>query len=213
MIRVAIADDHTVVRQGLKHMIESDPELTLVGQAVDGLEVMALVRQTEMDVLILDVSMPGRSGIELLSMIKSERAKLPVLILSMHHEDQFAVRAIKAGALGYLTKGCETAEMIHAIKKISTGSPYITSAVAERLALEVGTLHSGDQLHKTLSDREFQIFKLLVDGLSVAGIAQSLCISNKTVSTYKTRILQKMNFSSTSDLIHYAIDHGLSNRR
>lgn len=209
MIRVAIADDHMVVRQGLKQILNESAGFQLIGEAANGHEVMNLVREHEIDVLILDLSMPGRNGIELIARVKSEKPKLPVLVLSMHNEEQYAVRAIKAGAAGYLTKGSVSDELIAAVRKVSRGGPFITPSVAERLALELNEATTVD-CHKLLSDREYQIFEWLVDGKSVAEIAAELCISSKTVSTYKVRVLQKMQMSSTAALIHYAIEHHLS---
>ncbi|MBN9422168.1 MAG: DNA-binding response regulator [Candidatus Accumulibacter sp. 66-26] len=212
MIRVAIADDHTVVRQGLRHILETDPELKLVGEAANGHDTLKMVREKNIDVLTLDISMPGRSGLELIGLVKAEKPKLPVLVLSMHNEELFAVRTIKAGASGYLTKGCEAEELIGAIKKLAGGRPYITLGVAEHLALEFCAENHVVEPHKTLSDREFQIFKLIVEGHSIAAIADALSLSSKSVSTYKARMLQKMRLGSSADLIHYAIEHGLSSR-
>jgi len=213
MIRVAIADDHMVVRQGLKQIFNTDAGFQLVGEAVDGHEALAMVRERPIDVLILDMSMPGRSGVELVSLVKAEKPRLPVLILSMHNEEQFAVRAIRAGAAGYLTKGCEADELVRAVKKLALGQPYITATVAERLALELGAADRSLEPHKLLSEREFQIFKAIVAGESIANIAERLSLSSKTVSTYKARILQKMQLDNSSALIHYAIEHGLSDPR
>ena len=213
MIRVAIADDHMVVRQGLRHILEADAALHLVGEAANAHEALNLVRGGNIDVLILDMSMPGRSGIELVTLVKSEMPKLPVLVLSMHNEEQYAARAIRAGAWAYLTKGCESDELIRAIKKLAHGQPYITASVAERLALEFGAQNLAAEPHKMLSDREFEIFKLLVEGVSITHIAERLCLSSKTVSTYKSRILQKMQLYTNADMIHYAIEHGLHDRR
>lgn len=212
MIRIAIADDHMVVRQGLKQILSESAGFLLVGEAANGHEAIALVRERAIDVLILDLSMPGRSGIELIAQIKSEKARLPMLVLSMHDEEQYAVRAIKAGASGYLTKASASEELVVAVRKIAKGGLYITSTVAERLAQ---ALTEGGPLerHKLLSDREFQIFELIVAGKSVSDIAAELCISSKTVSTYKARVHQKMQMTSTAALIHYAIEHGLSTAR
>lgn len=209
MIRIAIADDHMVVRQGLKQILSASAGFELAGEAANGHDVLKLVRAEAIDVLILDLSMPGRSGIELIAQIKAEKPKLPILVLSMHNEEQYAVRAIKAGAAGYLTKGSVSDELINAVKKLAKGGPYITPTVAERLALEVGEAKTLAP-HKLLSDREYQIFELIVAGKSVSDIAADLCISSKTVSTYKARILQKMQMTTNAALIHYAIEHGLS---
>ena len=208
MIHIAIADDHMVVRQGLKQILSEDAGFRLVGEAANGHETLTLVRERELDVLVLDLTMPGRSGIELIAMIKAEKPKLPVLVLSMHTEEQYAVRAIKAGAAGYLTKESISAELIHAVNKVAGGGRHITATVAERLALEVGeptTLAP----HRLLSDREYQIFEMIVAGRSLSNIATTLCINTKTVSTYKARILQKMQMPTAAALIHYAIENGL----
>jgi two-component system invasion response regulator UvrY len=212
MIRVAIADDHMVVRQGLKQILSEAEGFHVAAEATNGAETMKLVREEEIDALILDMSMPGRSGIELIAQIKLERPKLPVLVLSMHTEEQYAVRAIKAGAAGYLTKESIAGELCHAVRKVARDGFYITPSVAERLALEVGETRSPEP-HQLLSDREFEIFKLLVDGRSVSDIAAQLCIHSKTVSTYKARILVKMQLTSTAALVHYAIEYGISSPR
>lgn len=212
MIRIAIADDHMVVRQGLKQILNECAGFQLAGEAANGHEVMTLVREENIDVLILDLSMPGRSGIELIAQIKSEKPKMPILVLSMHNEEQYAVRAIKAGAAGYLTKESVSNELVSAVSKVARGGPYITPSVAERLALEIAET-SPLARHKLLSDREFQIFELIVAGKSVSDIAAELCISSKTVSTYKARVLQKMQMASSAALIHYAIEHGLTDPR
>ncbi|KAB2920942.1 MAG: response regulator transcription factor [Dechloromonas sp.] len=212
MITIAIADDHMVVRQGLKQILNEKAGFLLAGEAANGYEALSLAREKAIDVLVLDLSMPGRSGIELVAQIKSERPKLPVLVLSMHNEEQYAVRAIKAGAAGYLTKGSVSDELVDAVRKIAAGGLYITPTVAERLALEFAEATPVDR-HKLLSDREYQIFELLVAGKSVTDIAATLCISGKTVSTYKTRVMQKMRMGSTAALIYYAIEHGISSPR
>jgi len=180
----------------------------VVGEAVDAKTTLQLVRSTDIDVLVLDISMPGRSGIELIKQIKSEKPRLPILILSMHDEEQYAVRAIKAGASGYLTKGTEAEELIKAVDKIYKGGRYITAQVGERLALEFESRHNV-KLHKLLSDREYEIFKMIVHGFKVGDIAIKLNISNKTVSTHKARIFQKMQMNNSSDLVSYAIENNL----
>ena len=212
MIRIAIADDHMLVRQGLKQVFGDAGEFLVVGEAADGNEVADLLRTTAIDVLILDMSMPGRSGIELIKQVRLELPKLRILVLSMHNEAQYAVRAIKAGAAGYLTKGSAADELIGAVRKLAGGGFYITPSVAERLALELSEASSVAP-HRLLSDREYQIFQMIVAGTTISGIADALCISSKTVSTYKARILQKMQMDSTAALIHYAIEHGLSEAR
>jgi len=208
MIRILIADDHVIVREGLKQMLSDEVDFDIVGEASNGVEVLNKVREYEPDVLLTDMSMPGRSGIELIKLVKSEKPKLAILVLSMHKEKQYAVRALKAGALGYLTKESAPQQLVSAIRKVAKGGAYISDEVAERLALEIKTNHDAEP-HSQLSDREFQIFSMIVAGVSISGIADELSLSIKTVSTHKTRILQKMNLSGTTDLIHYAIRHQL----
>jgi DNA-binding NarL/FixJ family response regulator len=206
--RVLVADDHAIVREGLRRILAGDPAFAVVGEAKDGNEVMAAVRAGGFEVLLLDLSMPGRSGIELVRQVKAERPDVRVLVLSMHAEEQYAVRAIRAGASGYLTKDTATTQLIAALKKIAAGGLFITNAVAESLALELQG--PGDELpHKRLSDREYEVFLLLAGGESVTGIAERLHLSVKTVSTHKTHVLAKMGVGSLADLVRYAIAHKL----
>jgi DNA-binding NarL/FixJ family response regulator len=209
MIRIVVADDHTIVREGLKQVLSAASDLSVVGEAQNGYEVLQRVRELEFDVLLLDMSMPGRSGIELIKQVRGEKPKLRILVLSMHQEPQYAVRAIKAGASGYLTKESASAQLVSAIRKVAGGGAFITNAVAEQLALGAMPQTEGPP-HNTLSDREFQVFRLLVSGKTVSDIAAQLSVSVKTVSTHKARILQKMNMSNPAELIRYAIHHGLS---
>lgn len=208
MIRVLIADDHPIVREGLKQLLSGQDGVAVAGEAVDGLEALRLVREEAFDVLLMDMSMPGRSGIELIKQIKGEKPRLSILVLSMHKEEQYAVRAIKAGALGYLTKESAPGQLVSAIRKVAGGGVFISAGVAERLALELGGNHDATP-HALLSDREYQIFTMIVSGTSIGNIADELSLSVKTVSTHKTRILQKMNMSSSAELIHYAVRHQL----
>jgi DNA-binding NarL/FixJ family response regulator len=204
MIRIVLADDHTIVREGLKQLLGAAGDLEIVGEARDGHEVMERVRTLVFDLLLLDMSMPGKSGIELIKLVRAERPKLRILVLSMHEEHQYAVRAIRAGASGYLTKESATRQLVEAIRKVASGGAFISAEVAQQLALGAMPDAKGP-LHSTLSDREFQVFKLLVDGVSVSDIAERLHLSVKTVSTHKSNILQKMNMSSPAELIRYAI--------
>jgi DNA-binding NarL/FixJ family response regulator len=207
-IRVLIADDHALVREGLRRILAADAAFQVVGEAKDGHEALAAVRAGGFDVLLLDLSMPGRSGIELVKQVKSESPGLKVLVLSMHDEDQYAVRAIRAGASGYLTKDSATMQLVAAIRKAAAGGLYITPAVAERLALQLQA--PGDELpHKRLSDREHEVFLRLVAGDSVTAIAERLHLSVKTVSTHKTHVLEKMGMGSVAELVRYAVAHGL----
>lgn len=212
MIRIALADDHIIVRHGLKQILGDEIDCQVVGEAGNGHDTLKLVRDTDCDVLVLDMSMPGRSGIELIKLVKAERPKLPVLVLSMHKEEQYAVRAIRAGAAGYLTKESAADQLVSAIRKVANGGVYITPTVAERIALDLGAPREAAS-HTQLSDREYQIFEMLVAGTNVTAIADTLVLSVKTVSTHKARILQKMQMSSSAELIHYAIEHGLAELR
>lgn len=208
MIRIVMADDHAIVREGLKRIVGDVAGLQVVGEAADGNEVMQRVRELEFDVLVLDLSMPGRSGMELIKLVKSEKPKLRILVLSMHQETQYAVRAIKSGASGYLTKESAPAQLEQAIRKIAAGGAYISAEVAEQLAL--GAMPGSEAApHESLSDREFQVFRLLVEGVSVTDIAHRLNLSVKTVSTHKSNLMQKLGLSNQSELVRYAMKHGL----
>jgi DNA-binding NarL/FixJ family response regulator len=209
MTRVLVADDHAIVREGLKRILDGQEGIEIVGEATNGHEVLDRVRAGGIDILMLDLSMPGKSGIELIKQVKDESPKLRVLVLTMHEEDQYAVRAIRAGASGYLTKESATAQLVSAIRRIADGRLYISQNVAEQLALDVQP-RNDEAPHKHLSDREFEVFQLLVHGRSVSDIAALLHLSVKTVSTHKTRILQKMSASSVADLVRYAIRHRIA---
>ena len=208
MIRVVVADDHTIMREGLKRILHGAEDIEVIGEAVDGFETLALVRRGGFDLLLMDLSMPGRSGVDLIRQIKDEAPKLPLLVLTMHEEEQYAVRAIRAGALGYLTKESAGTQLISAIRKVAIGRPYISMEVAEQLAIDAMPARQ-DMPHKSLSDREFEVFNLLVSGKSITEIAEMLHLSVKTVSTHKTRILQKMSSYSLAELVQYAVAHGL----
>ena len=211
MIRIAIADDHAIVREGLKRIVGAAGDLDVVDEAGDGTDVMRVVRDRELDVLVLDLSMPGRSGMELIKLVKHEKPKLRILILSMHEELQYAVRAIKAGASGYLTKESAPAQLVQAIRKIAGGGAFISAEVAEQLAL--GAMPgAAAAAHDALSAREFEVFRLLAGGLSVTDIAARLSLSAKTVSTHKSNLMHKMGMTSATDLIRYAIKHGLADQ-
>jgi DNA-binding NarL/FixJ family response regulator len=208
MIRIVVADDHTIVREGLKQLLSATSDLSVVGEAQNGHEVLERVRALDFDVLLLDMSMPGKSGIELIKQVRAEKPKLRVLVLSMHEEEQYAVRAIKAGASGYLTKESAAAQLVLAIRKVASGGAFITESVAQQLALGAMPQTEGPP-HSALSDREFQVFRELVSGKAVSDIAAELNLSVKTVSTHKARIMQKMNMSNPAELIRYAIHHRL----
>lgn len=208
MIRVVIADDHALMREGLKHILSQAEDVQVIAEASDGFEVLALVRKADFDVLVMDLSMPGRSGMDLIRQIKDECPRVAILVLTMHDENQYAARAIRAGSLGYMTKEGAGAELVKAIRKVHGGRPYISMDVAEQLAMDAMPDRL-DMPHKSLSDREFEVFNFLVSGKSVTDIAELLHLSVKTVSTHKTRILQKIGSNSLAELVHYAIVHGL----
>jgi DNA-binding NarL/FixJ family response regulator len=208
-IRIVIADDHAIVREGLKRIVGDAQDFAVAGEAADGTEVMKAVRELDFDVLVLDLSMPGRSGMELIKLVKAEKPRLRILVLSMHQETQYAVRAIKSGASGYLTKESAPAQLEQAIRKIAGGGAYISAEVAEQLAL--GAMPGGDTLpHESLSDREFEVFRLLVSGDAVSDIAHKLNLSVKTVSTHKANLMQKLGLSNQTELVRYALKHGLA---
>lgn len=210
MIRLVIADDHTIMREGLKRILSGAENIEVVGEAVNGFEVLAKIREGGFDLLLLDLSMPGRSGVELIRQIKSEAPKLPILVLTMHEEEQYAVRTIRAGARGYLTKESAGTQLLSAIEKVAAGRPYISTEVAEQLAMEIMEPH--DTLpHDRLSNREFEVFNLLVHGKSLTEIGDTLHLSVKTISTHKTRMLQKMHMHSLAELVQYAVTQNLIN--
>ena len=212
MTRILVADDHAIVREGLRRILQSAPGIEVAGEAVSGDDVMARVREGGFDLLLLDLSMPGKSGIELIKWAKSVRPELAVLVLSMHQEEQYAVRAIRAGASGYVTKESASALLVAAIRKVADGGLYISPGVAEQLALTLRPQAAGLP-HQTLSDREYEVFSQLVSGGSVSDIAARLHLSGKTVSTHKARILEKMGMDSVADLVRYAVAHQLVDAR
>lgn len=204
-----MADDHAIVREGLKRIVSSIEGMEVIGEAGSGTEVMQRVRELAFDVLVLDLSMPGRSGMELIKLIRAEKPQLRILVLSMHQELQYAVRAIKNGASGYLTKESAPAQLEQAIRKVASGGAFISAEVAEQLAL--GAMPGSEAVpHESLSNREFEVLQLLVAGVSLTDIAAKLNLSVKTVSTHKTNLMQKMGLQNQSELIRYAIKHGLA---
>ena len=208
MIRVVVADDHTLMREGLKRILEGAEDITVVGEAIDGFETLIQARRGDFDLLLLDMSMPGKSGVELIRQVKETAPKMPILVLTMHEEEQYAVRAIRAGARGYMTKESAGTQLLTAIRKVAAGRPYISMAVAEQLAIDAMPAH--ERLpHKDLSNREFEVFSMLVIGKSITEIADALHLSVKTVSTHKTRILQKMALTSLAELVQYAVAYRL----
>ncbi|MDB4906874.1 MAG: Response regulator containing a CheY-like receiver domain and an DNA-binding domain [Gemmatimonadetes bacterium] len=210
MIRIVIADDHAIVREGLKRIVSEVRDMQVAGEAAEGTEVMQRVRELEFDVLVLDLSMPGRSGMELIKLVKAEKPQLRILILSMHQELQYAVRAIKSGASGYLTKESAPAQLEQAIRKIAGGGAFVTAEVAEQLALGAMPGAPAAASHESLSAREFEVLRLLAAGVSVTEIATRLNLSAKTVSTHKANLMQKMGLQNASELVRYAMKHGLA---
>lgn len=203
MIRVLVADDHEIVRDGLKRILAASADIEVAGEAASGDDALALVKANDYDVVMLDMSMPGLAGIDLIKRLKLERPKLRLLVLSMHAEHQYAARALKAGASGYLTKDSAAEQLVGALRKIAAGGVHISEAAAASL------VSGGNQPHETLSDREFQVLRLLVEGLGPTEIAERLHLSVKTVSTHKTRILDKLGLGSTAELVRYAIENKL----
>lgn len=208
MIKIIIADDHAVVRTGLKQIIESDPHLKVTGEASSGFELLEKIQEGNYDVVLLDISMPGKDGLETLKEIKRIRPKLPVLIFTVYPEDQYAVRLLKAGAAGYLNKECEPEELIEAIHRVAMGRKYVSENLAELLAQKLEDT-SSVPLHEQLSDREFQVLCLIASGKTIKEIADELQLSSNTVSTYRIRILEKMKMKNNAELTHYAIKNGL----
>jgi two-component system invasion response regulator UvrY len=207
MIKVIVVDDHPVVRRGLKQIIEDEPDMKVAGEAKNAGECFSLVRKMECSLVLLDISLPDKNGFDVLKQLRYEHPKLPVLILSIYQEDQYAVRFIKAGASGYLMKEGAPEELVKAIRKVHAGGKYVSASLAEKLASHLDT--SDKPPHENLSDREFQILCMIAKGESLKGISDELCISEKTVSTYRSRILEKMKMSTNSDLTRYALENHL----
>ena len=208
MTRILVADDHAIVRQGLKQIVADTPDLVVTGEASRGREVLERVSKDDYDVVLLDITMPDKTGLEVLEELKRLRPKLPVLILSMHPEEQYAIRALRAGASGYVTKEGVPDELITAIRKVSLGGKYISPSLAEKLAvfLEGG---AKKPLHQALSDREYQVMCMIASGKTVKEISEELFLSVKTVSTYRSRILQKMKMKNNAQLTHYCAQNRL----
>ena len=208
MCKVLLADDHEVVRQGLKLLLAEEPHMAVGGEASTGHEVLELVRQQAWDVVVLDITMPGKSGLDLLKELKHLRPNLAVLVLTMHQEDQYADRMLKAGARGYLTKGSAGTEVVKAIRTVCAGGVYVSDFLAGKLAV-AGALDVHESPHESLSDREFQVLTMIASGKTATEIAEELSLSVKTVSTYRTRILEKMRMHTSAELTHYAISKKL----
>lgn len=207
-IKILIADDHAIVREGLKQILAESGGIVVSGDAENGNDAIKLARTIEADVLLLDISMPDKSGIEVLKQIKKETPKLSVLVLSMHREDQYAIRSLKAGASGYLNKQSAPAELVDAIRQVASGRKYISPALAQELANQIGDDRNVPP-HETLSDREYQTLVMIASGKTVSDIALELSLSVKTISMYRTRLLQKMKLRHNAELTHYAIKNNL----
>jgi two-component system, NarL family, invasion response regulator UvrY len=208
MIRILIADDHAIVRRGLKQIVSEQADMIVASEAENAREVLDLVRTQEWDVVVLDINMPGRNGLEVLKELKRENPKLPVLILSIHPEDQYGVRVLKAGASGYLTKDSAPDELVLAIRKVHRGGKYISASLAETLVYEL-VAQTDRPRHETLSDREYQVMTMIASGKTVGEIGEELSLSVKTISTYRTRVLGKMNMRTNAELTQYAIQNQL----
>jgi len=207
-MRILIADDHPILRRGLKDILRRDLEGAVFGEAENAQQVLSEVQSQDWDLVILDVTMPGRSGLDVLRDLQALRPKLPVLVLSMHPEDQLGKRVLKAGASGYMNKESAPEELIKAVRKVLARGKYVSPALAERLAVDLHEV-SGEPLHETLSDREFEVLRLIGSGRTTSEIAEMLHLSTPTVSTYRTRILEKMKMTTTAELIKYAVRNRL----
>ena len=207
-IRVFIADDHAIVREGLKQILAESPDIILAGEAENGVDAIKLFRKSKCTVMLLDISMPDRSGIDVLKQVKKENPEIAVLMLSMHREDQYAIRSLKAGASGYLTKQSAPKELVTAIRQVATGQKYVSAALAQELASAIGDDHD-TPLHDTLSDREYQTLTMIASGKTVSAIAEELSLSVKTISEYRARLLVKMKLKNSAELTHYAIRNQL----
>ena len=208
MINILIADDHALIREGLKKILNSEPNMTVVGEASNVVELFKALERLVVNIVLLDITMPGESGLDALKELRQKHPGLPVLILSFHPEHRFAVRALKAGAAGYLTKESAAEEVAQAIRKVIGGGKYVSAALAEQLATELDE-QGGKLLHETLSDREFQVMRLIAAGKKSSEIAAELAVSVNTVNTYRMRILEKMRMESNVELSRYAVEHGL----
>jgi DNA-binding NarL/FixJ family response regulator len=207
-MKVLIADDHAVVREGLKQILSESSDMVVAAEASTGPEVLEKIDKDDFDLIILDIAMPGRGGLDILKEIKNKKPRLPVLILSMYPEEQYAVRVLKAGASGYMTKESAPHELVKAIQQISRGKKYVSPSLAEKLALDL-EITTGRPLHESLSDREYQVMCMIASGKTLKDIAEGLSLSIKTISTYRSRILEKMNMKSNAELTHYAIKNRL----
>ncbi len=208
MIRVVVVDDHAVVREGLKRIISENPGMAVTGEAGDGHEALKLVRGGACDIVLLDITMPNKSGLDVLKELRTEVPRLPVLVLSMHSEDQYAVRVLRAGAAGYLTKESAPAKLVQAIRKVVRGGKYVSPTLAEKLVSDLGT-DTDRPPHEILSDREYQVLCLIASGKTVSEIGAELALSVKTISTYRVRILEKLRMKNNAEITRYAIKERL----
>lgn len=208
MIRVLICDDHTIVREGLKEILAGTQDIVGVGEASSGEELLDKVEEADFDVVLLDISLPGANGLEVLKRLQVSRPELPVLFLTMHPETHYAVRAMRAGAAGYLTKGSATTQLIGAIRKVASGGRYVSETLAEQLALEL-LEQRGRPAREALSDREYEVMQALARGSTVTEIGEDLHLSVKTISTYRTRILNKLGLKNNAEIVHYALREGI----
>lgn len=208
MYKILVADDHAVVRKGIVQILHEAPGVEVRGEASSGQEVLDLVRREHWDAVVLDLSMPGMSGLDVLRRLREQRPELPVLVLSIHPQDQFAVRVLRAGAAGYLTKDSAPDELARAVQKVCGGGRYVSASLAEMLVLTLGEDFDRPS-HESLSDREFQVLRMLASGRTVSEIGDRLSLSAKTISTYRARILQKTGMRTTAELMRYALEHRL----
>lgn len=207
-MKIILVDDHELIREGLKKVIAKESDIDVVGEAANADEMFELLSENEVDIVVLDITLPGRSGLDLIGELKTHYPTIKVLILSMHPEDRFAVRALRAGAYGFITKGTASKVLIEALRKIAVGRKYISDSLAEHLASELDIDHE-KPLHESLSNREFEVMRLIAEGKSVSEIAEILFISVNTVTSYRSRIMEKMKMKTNAEIIRYAIDQNL----
>jgi two-component system, NarL family, invasion response regulator UvrY len=208
MINVVVIDDHAVVREGLKRIISENPGMAVSGEAGDGYEAIKVVKDKPCDVVLLDITMPNKNGLDVLKQIRAESPRLPILVLSMHAEDQYAIRVLRAGAAGYLTKESAPASLVQAIRKVVRGGKYVSQTLVEKLVFDLDT-GTDTVPHETLSDREFQVLCMIASGKTVGDIGVELTLSVKTISTYRVRILEKLQMKNNAEITRYAIKQGL----
>lgn len=208
MIKILVADDHPIVRQGLKQILSEYPDMTVADEAGNGKEVLSKIAKKDYDIVLLDISMPGRNGLDILKELKTKKPKLPVLVLSIYPEDQYAVRVLKLGAAGYLTKESVPEELVAAIRKVARGRKYVSNYLAEKLASDL-EINAEKPLHENLSDREYQVMFMIASGKRLKEISEELSLSIKTISTYRSRIMDKMKMKNNAELIRYALQNSL----